>query len=111
MPASAASHKVELEPEDDGNDPMLSRTRDDEEQPRRWRWHPTLRRDNATAEPVLCLNPGDKRSRGESPSPDTELGEFEKVSILLDKGERSVNVWISAPDLSSLKEVQTKSLV
>ena len=59
----------------------------------------------------MCrLNPGDKSSRGESPSPDTKQGEFEKVNILLDKGERSVNVWISASDLSSLKGVQPNHL-
>ena len=98
-----------------------SADRNDEERSRskRWRpkksrtqrWCPTLRSDQATKEPVLCLNPGDQRSRDESPSPDTMLGEFEKVNILLDKGERSVNVWISAPDLSSLKECPDKSLV
>ena len=82
MPASAASHIIDLESEDDGSDPTVSSIRDMME-PRRRRWRPTLRRDQATTEPVLLLNPGDKRSRGESPSPNTERDKFEKVNIPL----------------------------
>ena len=74
------------------------------------RWCPTLRRDKKTNDPVLCLNSGDKGSRSERWSPNTEQGDYENVNILLNNGERSVKVWISAVDLSSLNDIQTNEL-
>ena len=59
---------------------------------------------------MLCLNSDDKSSRDENPPPDTRQGEFERVNIPLDQGERSVNLWISSADLSFLREFQTHEL-
>ena len=65
-----------------------------------------MRKDNFKGDPVLRLNPSDQnRKRGSSPEPNTELGQFTPYSILVDKNERTVNVWISDIDLSSLKDI------
>ena len=55
---------------------------------------------------MLCLNFGDQGS-SERWSPNTEQGEYEKVNIPLEKGQRSVKIWISSRDLENLSGLQT----
>ena len=75
------------------------------------RWSPSLRRDKKTDTPVLCLNPGGTESRSERWLPNTDQGNYERVTIPLGSGQRTVEVWISSTDLTDLDNLVLRNCV
>ena len=84
VPAVAASQAVDLDSEGDGNDPSVSHTSEGVRgegvsQTSGSPWRPTLRCDQTTSEPLLCLNAGGHKIQRRESLTEHRSGWFQEV--------------------------------